>query len=232
MTVTTKQPNKLVKIFSVSLLSFTCLMTVTACDNTPSNTPSNTPLNTPKDSATATNSATSQNTENSTANAVAEQPALPVKDTTLASTTLNTLLQATSIPLTASGILNTKKQQCLDNITIDFALDEVQAYFEEHLTPEELDELNALYKSESAIVYTQYGRDQLLVSSGLPMATITQKPADEHMNKMKEFSKSKLGKKYIKLTKKKGDDSLTALVMPLLIAELKKCGIEAEDEGK
>ncbi len=231
MTVTTKQSHKLAKILSISLLGFTCLMTVTACDNTPSNTPSNTP----KDTATATNSATSQNTANGNANTVAEQPAvpaLPVKDTTLASTTLTTLLQATSIPLTASGILNTKKQQCLDNITIDFALDEVQAYFEEHLTPEELDELNSLYKTESAIVYTQYGRDQLLVSSGLPMATITQKPADEHMNKMKEFSKSKLGKKYIKLTKKKGDDSLTALVMPLLIAELKKCGIEAEDEGK
>ncbi len=141
---------------------------------------------------------------------------------TLTEVTLSNLLQSITIPLQKDKTLTDIQKTCLKTIDGSFAQQQVQNFFLTKFTPQELEELNTFYQSKSAIAYTKYGREQLLISEGLIVNRVTKRPKRSQMKKVKEFSQSPLGQKYIQVS---SEGSLVNIVMPLLQQEIKKCGI-------
>ncbi|MBS9780552.1 MAG: hypothetical protein KGV51_07990 [Moraxellaceae bacterium] len=144
---------------------------------------------------------------------------------TLTDVTLANLLQSVIIPLQKDNVLTKIEKTCLKTINSSFAQQQVQSFFLTKFTPEEMEALNAFYESKSAIAYTKYGREQLLISAGLKVNRVTQRPKRSQMKKVKEFTQSPLGQKYMQVVQDTGEGSLVAIVMPLLKQEIKKCGI-------
>ncbi len=143
----------------------------------------------------------------------------------LTNVTLSNLLQSVTIPLQKDKALTKIQKMCLKTINKNFAQRQVQNFFLSKFTPEELEALNTFYQSKSAIAYTKYGREQLLISAGLVVNRVTQPPKRSQMKKVKEFTQSPLGQKYMQVVQDTGDGSLVKIVMPLLKQEIKKCGI-------
>ncbi len=143
----------------------------------------------------------------------------------LTDVTLSNLLQSITIPLQKDKTLTDIQKTCLKTIDKSFAQQQVQNFFLSKFTPEELEELNAFYQSKSAIAYTKYGREQLLISEGLIVNQVTKRPKRSQMKKVKEFSQSPLGQKYMQVVQDTGNGSLVSVVIPLLKQEIKKCGI-------
>lgn len=146
-------------------------------------------------------------------------------DTTLSKLTLQSVLESVKTPLQADKTIDNSVLTCINNISDSFALEEVQNFFNTHFSDFELDNLNDFYKSDEAIAYTNYGRDQVLIASGISLKSPAKKPKKKDMEKVDAFSRSELGQKYISVTQSTGEGSLTSLVMPLLNEEIKKCGI-------
>ncbi len=187
---------------------------LSACDDSPEEQPIIEPM--PNETVTAP---IIENT--------AQQPIAPQIEVgyTLTDVTLSNLLQSITISLQKDKALTKIQKTCLKTIDSSFAQQQVQNFFLSKFTPQELEELNAFYESKSAIAYTKYGREQLLISAGLRVNRVTQRPKRSQMKKVKEFTQSPLGQKYMQVMQDTGEGSLVNIVMPLLQQEIRNCGI-------
>ncbi len=159
-------------------------------------------------------------------NPVSNSTALANTDYTLTDMTLSTLLRLVQLSVQADEHLNKQQRQCVKDIDINFARQPVQQFFNRKFSPDEMAELNKFYKSRTAINYTNYGRDQLLISSGLTVKKMSKRPTKSQLKKITEFANSPLGIKYKQVSQQTGDDSLSAIVKPLLKQELTECGVQ------
>ncbi len=165
-------------------------------------------------------------TTDSNMNPVSNSTAFVSTDYTLTDMTLSTLLRSVQLSVQANERLNKQQRQCVKDIDINFARQPVQQFFNRKFSPDELAELNKFYKSRTAINYTNYGRDQLLISSGLTVKKMSKRPTKSQLKKITEFANSPLGIKYKQVSQQTGNDSLSAIVKPLLKQELVKCGVQ------
>lgn len=148
------------------------------------------------------------------------------KDYTLTRVTLSNVLQSILVTLKTNDRINKKELACIERIDTAFSEKQVQHFFESKFTEQELQNLNKFYKSDVAIAYTAYRRDQLLMSSGFKIEKAIKKLNKTDIKVIEDFSNSALGLKYIKITKENDEDSLTAIIIPLLIKEIQQCGIQ------
>lgn len=200
--------------FSSSLLAVLLCSTLalTACDKTKS----------PDKQEAATDAAKTEAKGDSNNDGVDANSA----ELTLARITSEGLVASFIDPVIQKGELTVDQKSCLKNHDKNIGLKEAQAYYKDHFTDAELEELNSFYASEVGQHLVKYGNQQILMESGFEVKDPVAPPSDEQMAEVVSIMQKPAFQKYQQLNTSQDEGSLYAELRPVINDELARCNID------
>lgn len=141
---------------------------------------------------------------------------------------LQALNQSFFTPLIDSDSLSDEQKSCLQARDKDLGRAELERFYTEQFSAEELQALEDFYSSTLGKKMRAYGDEQVRIINGEKISSPIAPPSAEEQVKIRAFMQSPLAKKYIKATSSEGKGStMGALIYPMN-SEFKRCNIDLD----
>lgn len=123
--------------------------------------------------------------------------------------------------------LDADQKACLNDFDEHFAVEELESYFKNNYSPEELKTLNDYFNSELGKKATEYNSQQMMQVFGGDAPDPSKALSEEEMMQLVKISQDPTFVKYNNFSLQQGEGNLQELIKPLLMQELEKCNITA-----
>ncbi len=195
---------KLFKRTALSSLAILLVLSTTACDKA-----SDKAEDKASDKATATE--TSNTSENVLADMMVDTLALSLK----------------GVKNSVTDITDEQKA-CIDKIDVNSQKKLIQEEMEKAFDKKELKELNDFYSKPEIQAVVAYGEEKMMASVGMNVEEKTEKPTEETIKLVADFSQSEVGQKFDQFSISGGGDELGEKIATFFTKELEKCGLSDE----
>ncbi len=148
---------------------------------------------------------------------------------------LDMTMETLKIPLDiikSSDQVTKEQKACIDKIDLNSQRPVIKDTLDKAFTKEELGQLNDFYAKPAVQKVTKYGREQLFKQMGLPIEETVEKPSEEDIKVITDFTKTEIGKKYDKFNTSEETTASNQKVNNFIKTELDKCGLGSEPESK
>ncbi len=148
---------------------------------------------------------------------------------------LDMTMESLKIPMDiiiSSEQITAEQKACVEKIDLNSQKAVIKEAMDKAFTPEEIQQLNDFYGKPAVQKVTNYGREQLFKQIGLPIEETAEKPSEEDMKVVADFSQTEMGQKYGKFNLSEDAQSANKKVNDFIGEELKKCGLSEEQELK
>lgn len=127
--------------------------------------------------------------------------------------------------VTSMTELDAEQQACLEDLDEHFAADELDAYFKENYTEDELKTLNDYFSSEIGIKAIKYSSQQMMQIFGGEAPDPADALSEEELMEVVKTSQDPAFVKYNNFSLQQGEGGLQELIKPLILEEFEKCNI-------
>lgn len=129
-------------------------------------------------------------------------------------------------PLVASDKVNAEQKSCLQARDKQLGQAELQAFYKEKFSAAELQELKDFYSSDVGKKMIEYGKQEIVLMTGVEVATPMAEPTAEEIAEIQAFAQSPTGIKYAKINNELGEGSAIAALDAPMNAEFKRCNVD------
>ncbi len=147
----------------------------------------------------------------------------------LAEVTAKNMKTAVILPLTYSSQLSDTQKKCLKEVDEATFARKAEAYYRQHFSQTELAELNGFYESTTGRVFSEYGLQQILLSTGVPTdESAIVPPSTAQIEEITRLRERPTFKKYEQLNLATGADSLMGALNPSINTALHDCHVDLD----
>ncbi len=135
-----------------------------------------------------------------------------------------------TLSISLQGIQNAdtvtdEQKACVSKIDIGSQRAVIEKSIEKAFDKEEIEKLNEFYSKPEVQKVTNFGREQMLASMGLPVDKNTEQPKEEDIKVVAEFAQSDIGQKFTQFSLSEKEGSANEEIIGFMTKELEKCGL-------